>query len=109
VSGGANQDGAEGPSGRGHLRRTVVTIPPGGTMPCGLAAWDDAIVGLERGVIELQARDGSSHRFRPGALLCLAAVPTATLRNPGWVPALLVAVSRAAPSDAANRSPLGRR
>ena len=78
----------------------VVEVPPGGARAYEEAEWADALVVVERGEIELDCRGGSRPRFAGGAVLWLGGLPVRALRNPGPVPAVLVAVSRAAPRSA---------
>lgn len=75
----------------------VVEIPPGGERPYDGTEWHDALVVVDRGEVELDCRDGSRPRFAGGAVLWLGGLPVRALRNPGPAPAVLVAVSRAAP------------
>jgi hypothetical protein len=58
------------------------------------AEWQDALVLVARGEIELQDVDGDVRCFRRGAILCLVGLPLRALRSRGTEPALLVAVSR---------------
>ena len=72
----------------------VVEIPPGGERPYDGAEWAGALVVVDRGEIELDC-DGDRPRFAGGAVLWLAGLPVRGLRNPGAVPAVLVAFYRA--------------
>jgi hypothetical protein len=72
----------------------VVEVPPGGERPCRPAEWDDALVVVDRGEIELDCAAGSRRRFPRGAVLGLRGLPVRALRNPGPEPAVLIAVSR---------------
>jgi hypothetical protein len=73
----------------------VVEIPPGGARPYDGAEWLGALVFVDRGEIELECRDGRRPRFAGGAVLWLAGLPVRHVRNPGSVPAVLVAFYRA--------------
>ena len=73
----------------------VVELPPGGERPYDAAEWAGALVIVDRGDIELACSDGRRPRFAGGAVLWLAGLPVRELRNPGSVPAVLVAVRRA--------------
>jgi hypothetical protein len=75
------------------VRREVV-VPPGSARPYDPAEWEDAIVVVERGEIELECRAGHLARFRRGDILWLTGLPLRVLRNHGGEPAVLVAVSR---------------
>jgi hypothetical protein len=72
-----------------------VEIPPGGARPYDGAEWAGALVVVDRGELELACSDGCRPRFAGGAVLWLAGLPVRELRNPGSVPAVLVAVTRA--------------
>jgi hypothetical protein len=82
---------------RGAFDVRVVEVPPGGERPYDRSEWHDALVVVDRGEVELDCRDGSRPRFAGGAVLWLCGLPVRALRNPGPAPAVLVAVSRAAP------------
>jgi hypothetical protein len=72
----------------------VLTVPPGRTRAYERADWQDAIVVVEHGQIELEHLDGSRGRFGLGAVLWLAGLPLRAIHNRWAEPALLVAVSR---------------
>jgi Cupin domain len=72
----------------------VVEVPPGGERPCPAGEWDDALLVVDRGEIELDCAGGSRRRFGRGAVLGFRGLPVRALRNPGPEPAVLVAVSR---------------
>jgi hypothetical protein len=72
----------------------VVEIPPGGERPYDAAEWAGALVIVDRGEVELECVEGDRPRFAGGAVLWLAGLPVQELRNPGSVPAVLVAVRR---------------
>jgi len=72
----------------------VVEVAPGGERPYDGAEWAGALVVVDRGEIELECPDGRRPRFAGGAVLWLGGLPVRALRNPGPVPAVLVAVSR---------------
>jgi quercetin dioxygenase-like cupin family protein len=77
---------------RFDIRR--VAIGPGCERPYDAAEWEDALVFVEHGEIELESSAAGSRRFGPGDVLCLAGLSLRALRNPGPDQALLVAVSR---------------
>jgi hypothetical protein len=56
--------------------------------------WEDAIVAVEWGGVELECRFGSRLRLGRGDVLWLVGLPLRVLRSHGPVPAVLVAVSR---------------
>ncbi|HEY8200464.1 MAG TPA: hypothetical protein VII47_03840 [Actinomycetota bacterium] len=76
------------------FERRVVTIAPGGARPYDGVEWQDAIVVVERGEIEIEGCCGVRRCFRRGDVLWLAGLPLRALRNHGDHPAQLVAVSR---------------
>ena len=76
------------------LRRRSVRIEPGASRPYDDAEWRDALVVLEDGEVELEARCGRRLALRTGAILWLAGLPLRALHNRGTVVATLVAVSR---------------
>jgi len=86
-----------GTVGPGFERR-VVTIPAGESRGFDEAEWRDAIVVLAGGQIELECVNGTSRLFATGAVLWLVGLSVCALHNPGPVPAILVAVSRATPN-----------
>jgi hypothetical protein len=75
------------------VRRQVV-VDPGDRRPYEQAEWDDALVIVKRGEIDLECRAGGRMRFIAGDMLWLTGLPLRALRNPGAEPAVLVAVSR---------------
>jgi FAD/FMN-containing dehydrogenase len=80
------------------FERRAVRLAPGGTRRFARADWEDALVVVERGAIDLECTDGSVHRFRCGDVLWLADLPLRALHNRGLRTALLVAISRRAAS-----------
>ena len=58
------------------------------------AEWEDAVVVVVRGELELEDVGGDVRCFGRGAVLCLVGLPVRALRSRGTEPALLVAVSR---------------
>jgi hypothetical protein len=76
----------------------VAVVGPGGSRAYDEAEWRDAIVVVEYGEIVLESRGGDSYRFGRGAVLWLEGLSLLALRNPGPEAAVLVAVSRRAPT-----------
>lgn len=72
----------------------VVTIAAGDTHRCTDADWEDALVVVERGVIELETAGGRRHVFPSGSVLCLVGLSPRVLHNPGETDAVLAGVSR---------------
>jgi NAD(P)-dependent dehydrogenase (short-subunit alcohol dehydrogenase family) len=79
------------------FRKRVVELVPEQVLPSNAAVWDDAIVFLTEGEIELEFRGGARQHFGRGAVLCLAPLPPGVVRNVGAVPARLIAISRHLP------------
>jgi len=79
-----------------HFRRRVIDLAAGQVLPLEPAAWQDAVVFLTSGEIELECVRGERRRFGPGAVLCFAA-PVSTVRSCGDEPARLIAISRRRP------------
>jgi quercetin dioxygenase-like cupin family protein len=79
-----------------HYRRRVVELAPDQALAFEPAAWQDAVVFLTSGEIELECVSGERRRFGRGAVLCLAP-PVSVLRNCGAEPARLIAISRRRP------------
>jgi quercetin dioxygenase-like cupin family protein len=71
-----------------------IAVPPGAERPVGEAAWDDALVVVERGQLELESLNGARRSFGSGDVLCLRRLSLRLLRNRGHGPVLLTAVSR---------------
>lgn len=57
--------------------------------------WRDALVIVQDGVLELVSVGGARRTFGLGSILFLANLRLRSLRNPGAVPTLLSAVTRA--------------
>jgi hypothetical protein len=77
----------------GFMRRTV-TLPAGSMRLYDQAEWDDALVVVQKGVVELEGLSGRRWRFPCGAMIWLTDLPVRALHNPGDEPALLCAISR---------------
>ena len=80
------------------FERRVVVLAPGHTRRYDPAEWQDALVAVERGQIELECDDGSRLCFGRGSILWLQGLPLRILRSRGRGQAVLVAVSRRAAS-----------
>ena len=74
--------------------RRVVEIEPGGVVEYVSEQWDDALVVVERGALEVEGHCGGRRRFERGDVLWLAGLPLRTLHNPGTEHTLVAAVSR---------------
>jgi quercetin dioxygenase-like cupin family protein len=80
-----------------RFRLRGVTLAPGATRPYRAEDWDDALVVVERGEIELRCRAGGSRRFGAGAVMWLQGMELHALHNPGTEDTVLSAVSRRLP------------
>jgi quercetin dioxygenase-like cupin family protein len=80
-----------------HFRRRVVELAPDQVLALEPAAWQDAVVFLTSGEIELECVSGERRRFGRGAVLCFAP-PVSVLRNCGDELARLIAISRRRPA-----------
>jgi hypothetical protein len=76
------------------FRRRLVVVAPGRDRAYLAGEWRDALVVVERGVLELESLSGRRAQFGPGAVLWLAGLPIRALRCAGTEPAVLAAVSR---------------
>ena len=62
--------------------------------PYDPSEWNDALVIVTAGVIELEGLSGRRWRFPCGAMLWLTDLPVRALHNPGDEAAVLTAISR---------------
>ena len=80
------------------LPRTVdlrlVSIPAGAAKPFVAEEWDDSLVVVEQGSVELECIRGGRRTFTTGAVIFLTGLPLRMIHNPGPETALLAAVSR---------------
>ena len=74
--------------------RRTVELPAGSERAYVEAEWEDALVMVVQGVIELEGLSGRRWRFPAGAMLWLTDLPVRALHNPGEETARLCAVSR---------------
>ncbi|MDH6137774.1 quercetin dioxygenase-like cupin family protein [Kitasatospora sp. MAA4] len=79
---------------RGFRLRTRV-LEPGEELPFRAADWQDALVLVEIGELEVECWSGASAGFQRGAALEFAGLTPRCLRNPGDGPLVLAALSRA--------------
>ena len=80
-----------------RFRLRAMTLAPGGTWPYRAEDWDDALVVVERGEVELECRFGGRRRFPAGAIMWLQGMDLRALHNPGSEPTVISAVSRRLP------------
>jgi quercetin dioxygenase-like cupin family protein len=76
------------------FRRCLVEVPPGDALQLDPASWRDAIVFVLAGQVDVRCSGGIGHQFRQGDILCFARPPVRSVRNPGRVPARLLAIWR---------------
>ncbi len=81
------------PDPRRFATRTL-RLSPGETLGFHPACWQDALVVVEWGELEVLCRDGDRHHFGAGAVLWLHGLPITLLRNPGPLDAGIIAVWR---------------
>ena len=74
--------------------RSVVTIGVGGSLACSASTWQDALLVVARGAIDVEASDGSRTRFCTGAVLVVAELPLCRLHNGGPQAVEIVTVRR---------------
>lgn len=72
----------------------VLEIEPFAALGQDAATWDDAIVFVLAGAIDVVCADGEHERFRGGDILCLAPFPVRVVRNAGSEVTRLLLVSR---------------
>ena len=80
-----------------HFRRQEVELAADEELRIDTAAWEDAIVFLETGEVELECVAGERRRFAAEAVLCFPP-PVRFLRNSGSESARLIAISRRRPT-----------
>lgn len=75
------------------FERGLITIPPGDSVGCD-GLWQDALIVIEDGSVELATADGDTCTFVRGDMLCRELAPRGRLRNIGASPAVLRLVKR---------------
>ena len=79
--------------GPAYLLR-VVRIAPFGERRFDAALWRDALVVVERGVLEVESLADARQRFESGAIVAFVGLSLRVLRNVGGEPVVLTVVSR---------------
>jgi hypothetical protein len=74
--------------------RREICLAAGACRPYHEAEWEDALVIISAGVLELEGRSGRRWRFPRGAILWLKDLPVVALHNPGAEGLVITAVSR---------------
>lgn len=72
----------------------TVELAPASVLAYDAASWQDAIVFVTAGEIEVECVSGERGRFRHGDILCFAPLPVRVIRNAGAAPAQLLAIWR---------------
>jgi quercetin dioxygenase-like cupin family protein len=78
------------------FERRIVELEPDAVLDHEAAVWQDAIVVVTAGEIELECWTGERRRFRRGEILTLARLPLRRVRSSGKTPARLLAIWRRA-------------
>jgi len=76
----------------------LIEIGPFTELEQDAASWQDAIVFVRTGAIEIVCAGGGRGCFRRGDILCLARFSSHTVRNPSAEPVRLLVISRRASS-----------
>jgi len=76
----------------------LIEIGPFTELEQDAASWQDAIVFVRTGAIEIVCAGGGRGCFRRGDILCLARFSSHTVRNPSPEPVRLLVISRRASS-----------
>ena len=101
-SGASKGRGTRSGAGAPHLPRgsaavaipaARITVDPGARVRSIEEEWDDALVVVESGEIELECRAGIRRRFPAGAIMWLQGMNLHAMHNPGAEPTVLSAVS----------------
>jgi glyoxylate utilization-related uncharacterized protein len=74
--------------------RRTIELAPHSVLDDEDVNWEQAIVFVTAGEIELACVSGARARFRSGDILCFAPFPNRTVRNSGAEPARLLAIWR---------------
>jgi hypothetical protein len=80
--------------GDSRFIRRKVRFEPGCCRPYETAEWEDALVIVTLGEIELEGLSGRRWRFPRGAILWLTDLPLRAIHNPGDEDAELATVTR---------------
>jgi len=70
-------------------------LPPGSTKAYESSEWAGELIVVESGRLEIECVRRARRAFSGGALFWLEGLPLRALHNPGTVPAVLSAVSKA--------------
>jgi hypothetical protein len=78
----------------GRFRLRTLTLQPADAIAFLPADWADAVVVVERGVLEIECRSGRRAVFAAGAVLVFDGLDLRRLRSNGTTPLVLSALSR---------------
>jgi hypothetical protein len=73
----------------------VVAIEPGVTLPYVDEDWQDALVVIEHGEVEVECTAGGSKSFGPGSVVHMVGLSLRAMHNRGTQTVVMSAVSRA--------------
>jgi len=79
-------------AGDGVVRSRVVVLQPGQLLPFDAPEWDDALVLVAGGALEVRQRRGRCWTFGEGSVLTLAGLGLDTLGGSGPVRTVLVVI-----------------
>jgi tellurite resistance protein TerA len=82
------------PTKRSGFRRRTMRIDPGERRPFLASEWQDCLVVIESGQLDLEAASGARHTCRGGDILWLAGLPLSSLSNQGDQPVVITTVRR---------------
>ena len=74
--------------------RRIVQLEPGGQLDYREPLWQDAIVVVLAGGLDIECASGECHCFRSGDILTLAHLPVRRAHNSGAGPTRLLAIWR---------------
>ena len=74
--------------------RLRVTLGPGAAQLTAAAEWNDCLVLVEQGSVEVECEGGTMQTFGAGDMLALECLPVRALRNRGTIAVRLLAVRR---------------
>ena len=80
--------------GRIAFERRLIRLPGGCVRPYDEAEWEDELVIVVCGTIELEGLSGRRWRFCRGAIIWLTDLPLRALHNPSDEVTVLMAVAR---------------
>jgi hypothetical protein len=76
------------------FERRLIRLPAGCVRPYDEAEWEDELVIVVCGTVELEGLSGRRWRFAKGSIIWLTELPLRALRSAGDEVAILMAVSR---------------